>query len=145
MASVSLEPYVGPCVVADVRPRDGAIRPSDLPPDLEADVRRTRRVLLRPHGAEVPPAREELSHATAELADWLGERGVCLCGIDTDSMDASDSKKLPAHHALLERGIAIVEGLDLSGAPPGVYELVALPLPLAGADASPVRAVLIER
>ena len=46
---------------------------------------------------------------------------------------------------LLARGVAILEGIDLSAVPPGAYELVALPLRLVGADASPVRAILIER
>jgi arylformamidase len=86
-----------------------------------------------------------MAHATPELADWLGERGAVLLGIDTDSMDAFDSKDLPAHHRLTARGVAILEGIDLSRVQPGEYTLVALPLRLEGADASPVRAVLVER
>jgi arylformamidase len=58
------------------------------------------------------------------------------------SVDALDSKDLPVHHALGRHGIAILESLGLAGVPEGVYELVALPLRLAGADGSPVRAVL---
>ena len=38
--------------------------------------------------------------------------------------------------------MAILEGLVLDRVPEGLYELIALPLPLAGFDASPVRAVL---
>jgi len=38
-----------------------------------------------------------------------------------------------------------LEHLDLSGVAPGRYQLVALPLRLEGMDASPVRAVLIQR
>ena len=57
-------------------------------------------------------------------------------------MDHADSKDLPGHNALLAAGIAILEGLDLRAAPDGVYELVALPLKIAGGDGSPVRAVL---
>jgi len=38
--------------------------------------------------------------------------------------------------------MAILEGLVLEGVPEGRYELIALPLKLAGFDASPVRAVL---
>jgi len=53
-----------------------------------------------------------------------------------------DSKTLPAHHALVEMGMRNLEGLDLSAVPPGDYELIALPLRLADADSSPVRAVL---
>jgi len=57
-------------------------------------------------------------------------------------VDAVDSKDLPVHRALFGAGIAVLEGLDLSAVDEGRYELVALPLKLAGADASPVRAAL---
>ena len=53
-----------------------------------------------------------------------------------------DSKDLPAHKAILRRGIAILEGLVLRGVPAGEYDLAAAPLRLMGFDASPVRAVL---
>src|SRR5262245_26743929 len=59
-------------------------------------------------------------------------------------MDKFDSKDLPSHRRLAARGVAILEGLDLSAVEPGVYGLVALPLRLEGADASPVRAVLLD-
>ena len=54
-----------------------------------------------------------------------------------------DSQALDVHHALWRRGAVILEGLDLSVVPDGEYQLVALPLKLAGMDASPVRAILI--
>ncbi len=88
---------------------------------------------------------EHLPHLTPEMADWLAARGVVLVGVDSDSMDAFDSKELAAHHRLASHGIAILEGIDLSAVTPGVYDLVALPLRLEGADASPVRAVLVTR
>ncbi len=144
-ASVPLEKYVGPCVVADVRPRARGIRAADLPADLDASVRRCRRLLVRSYAKRPPGFDEGMAHATPELADWLAERGAVLLGVDTDSMDAFESKDLVAHKRLMHHGIAILEGIDLSGVRPGEYELVALPLRLVGADASPVRAVLIER
>lgn len=76
------------------------------------------------------------------LVDWLAERGVRLIGVDTPSVDASDSKTLPAHNAMLRNGMSILEGLVLAGVPDGTYELIALPLRLVGFDGSPVRAVL---
>lgn len=77
-----------------------------------------------------------------ELVDDLHERGVTLIGIDTPSVDLSDSKDLPAHARFLANDMAILEGLVLEHVPPGFYELIALPLPLVGFDASPVRAIL---
>lgn len=144
-ASVELERYVGPCIVADVRPDGRGILPEHLPPELDAEVRAIPRVLLRSYGRRPEGFDEQMAHATPELADWLAERGVQLLGIDTDSMDAFESKELPAHRRLDRHGIAILEGIDLADVEPGRYELIALPLRIEGADGSPVRAVLIER
>ncbi len=74
--------------------------------------------------------------------DYLHQRGVRLVGTDAPSVDPFASKDLPAHHRFLAHDMAILEGLALSGVPEGEYELIALPLRLAGFDASPVRAVL---
>ena len=144
-AGVPLERYLGPCVVADVRPDDRGILPEHLPASLDADARAVGRVLLRSYATRPDAFDERMAHATPELADWLAERGVCLLGIDTDSMDAFESKELPAHRQLNGHGIAILEGIDLSKIDPGHYELIALPLRSEGADGSPVRAVLVER
>ena len=79
---------------------------------------------------------------SAELIDFLHDRGVITVGIDTPSIDLPDSKDLPAHKAVLRHDMTILEGLVLKDVPEGTYELIALPLPLVGFDASPVRAVL---
>ncbi|MHB1956917.1 MAG: arylformamidase [Sulfobacillus sp.] len=79
------------------------------------------------------------------LAPFLAEKGILLLGVDLPSVDALDSKELPAHHALANHGIQILEGLVLQDVLPGLYDLIALPLPLADGDGSPVRAVLRPR
>lgn len=156
MASVDVAKYVGPCVVARVAANSSGaggggagggqgVRPSDLPPNCERDLRSAPRLLLRTYAARPSEFDVHMRHLTPELADWLADRGVVLVGLDTDSMDAFDSKELPAHRRLAARGVAILEGLDLSRVESGVYDLVALPLRLVGADASPVRAVLLGK
>ena len=85
---------------------------------------------------------EDFAALAPELVDALHERGVKTIGIDTPSVDLFDSKDLPAHKRFLANDMAILEGLMLQDVPTGVYELIALPLKLAGFDASPVRAVL---
>jgi arylformamidase len=82
---------------------------------------------------------------SVELIDFLHDRGVITVGIDTPSVDLFDSKDLPAHKAILRHNMSILEGLVLKDVPEGVYELIALPLPLVGFDASPVRAILRTR
>ncbi len=77
-----------------------------------------------------------------ETLAWLADQGVRLVGIDTPSVDPGDSKTLDAHQILRQRDLRVLENLVLDAVPAGDYELIALPLKLAGACASPVRAVL---
>ncbi len=76
-------------------------------------------------------------------AGWLVERGIRLVGIDYLSI-APYKQSIPAHRALLEPGIVVLEGLDLSRISPGPYELYCLPLKLAGSDGAPARVILID-
>ena len=78
----------------------------------------------------------------ANVPAWLQKNGVKLLGLDLPSMDEIDSKSLQNHHALADAGIAIVESLDLSEVAPGIYNLAALPLKIAGGDGAPMRAIL---
>ena len=72
----------------------------------------------------------------------LGSLSILLYGTDAFSMDDVNSETLPGHNAMLSSGISILEGLDLTNAPDGLYEFAALPLKIIGGDGSPVRAVL---
>jgi arylformamidase len=85
---------------------------------------------------------EDFASLSAELVDWLHGIGVITVGIDTPSVDPFHDKILEAHHAMARHDMANLEGLVLDDVPEGRYELIALPLRLAGADGSPVRAVL---
>jgi arylformamidase len=77
-----------------------------------------------------------------DIAPFLSNMGIRLIGIDVPSVDPLDSKELAAHHALHSYDIHILEGILLDHINPGEYELIAFPLPITGADGSPVRAVL---
>jgi arylformamidase len=134
-----LDRYLGPCQVLRVEARRGTrIGPDDLDTEIHAE-----RVLLAT-GTFPDPRAFNTDFAALEpaLVDHLADRGVKLIGLDTPSVDLFDDKALTAHNRFLARDLAILEGLVLRGVPPGTYELIALPLPLAGFDASPVRAVL---
>lgn len=140
MAAMPLGPYLGPARVLDA-PGDGPIDAARLATlvwgSAERLLFRTRR-----GGPPAAPYATPFAHFTAEAVEAMARGGVRLVGLDTPSMDELDSKTLPAHHALLKHGIAILENLDLSAVPPGDYELIALPLKVAGADGTPVRAIL---
>jgi arylformamidase len=94
--------------------------------------------------ASSPPSPAPAAVA-ADAVALLAERGVRLIGVDAPSLDPQDSKTMDAHHAVWASDMRILEGLVLDEVPPGDYELIALPLKLAGLDSSPVRAVLRER
>ncbi|GAB5495591.1 MAG: arylformamidase [Phycisphaerales bacterium] len=134
-----LEHYLGDCCVIDCAPALG--RRLDIN-DLQQPIN-AKRVLLKTgtwpdHNTFNP----DFAGLSVELVEHLASHGVMTVGVDTPSVDISDSKDLPAHRTILKHQIAILEGLDLSQVPHGNYELIALPLKLVGFDASPVRAVL---
>lgn len=137
-----LHHYIGPCRVIDAPVvRGSRVRPRDLAGGI-GQVREAR-VLIRTGTFPDPENwNSDFAGLAVELIDALASRGVVTLGIDTPSVDLQDSKDLPAHNAILRHDMAILEGLVLADVPPGLYELIALPLKLIGFDASPVRAVL---
>lgn len=132
--------YYGPCQVVDAPVARGArVRPADLRQEIAAP-----RVLIRTGTFPDPEHwNEDFAGLSAELVEHLHARGVRLVGIDTPSIDPQPDPRLEAHRAVAARDMAILEGLVLAGAAPGRYTLIALPLRLEGADASPVRAALV--
>jgi arylformamidase len=137
----SLDYYLGPCQVIRAEARRG----SRLGIDAVPEPPQAPRVLFST-GTFPDSTRFNEDYAALEpaLIEWLAAHDVKLVGIDTPSVDLFDSKDLPAHGVCLRRDLAILEGLVLDEVPEGKYELIALPLKLAGFDASPVRAVLRE-
>jgi arylformamidase len=136
---LALEPYLGPCRVVHVLDAGSLVRPdrleriaSALPP----------RVLIRTARRALTAWSDDFTALAPESIDWLADRGVRLVGIDTASVDPATSKDLPAHQRLSARDLRVLENLVLDEIPEGDYELIALPLKLTDADASPVRAVL---
>jgi arylformamidase len=80
----------------------------------------------------------------ADAADWLLVRGVRLVGIDGPSIEPFIAPGEPVHRALLAAGVVIVEGLALAEIAAGAYELICLPLRIAGCDGAPARVVLMR-
>jgi len=88
--------------------------------------------------------REDYTYIEPAAARLLAESGIKLVGIDYLSVEQFKSDHFGTHHALLSRGVVIVEGLDLRAVPSGFYELICLPLKIAGGsgDGAPARVVL---
>jgi arylformamidase len=138
---IPLERFLGPALVVEVA--GDAIGPADLPP--AADLRGVGLLFKTRHSAGPLPAAfdERHVHLVPAAARALAAAGVNLVGIDYLDLERPGDPAYPVHRILLEAGVLILEGLDLSAAAPGRYTLAALPLKLAGAEAAPCRAVLL--
>lgn len=137
--ALDLNVFIGPALVLDVSGHEVITR-EHLPAHRVAGA---PRLLLRTGAWEdktIFP--ERIPVLAGDVPEYLRACGVCLLGIDLPSVDAIESTDLPIHRSLAAAGIAILESLFLTDIPQGAYELIALPLNLAGADGSPVRAVL---
>lgn len=77
-------------------------------------------------------------------ARWCVDHNIRLVGMDYISADVFLTDAAPAHDALLQAGVVIVEGLMLKDVAAGSYTLICLPIKLAGADGAPARAVLVS-
>jgi arylformamidase len=142
IGDVSLDAYIGPCRVIHAigcgpliewHHIEHALR--DLP----------ARVLVRTYERMPVDAWDgNLTAYAPATIERLAERGVKLIGIDTASIDPAPSKTLDSHQVIRRLDIRVLENLVLDEVAEGDYELIALPLKLTTADASPVRAVLRE-
>jgi arylformamidase len=139
MDELPVDLFVGPARVVDARGQP-AITVRLL---AQFDFTATPRVLFRTDGwTELETFPSTWTLMTPDVPAWLAGRGVKLIGVDVPSVDEPTSRDLPVHHAINRARQVILENLDLRGVDAGVYELIALPLRIAGADGSPVRAVL---
>jgi len=139
IAEVALEPFIGRCHLVDARGSVGATIGLEVLPQLPEQV---ERVLIRQYDRQPNRWDPHLKGIDPALVFELARRGARLIGMDAASVDPADSKTLPAHHALDAHDIRIIEGLLLDDVAAGEYELVALPLKLAGCDGAPIRAIL---
>jgi len=132
---------IGPAFVVDL-PTNGPIKAFQLsqlviPPGTQRLLLKTNNSFLW-HKKEFTP---NYSALTLDAAKWIINQNIKLVGIDYMSIEPF-GKKPEVHPLLLNAGIILLEGLDLSMAITGLYELICLPIRLAGAEAAPARAVL---
>ena len=143
--SLDLETLIGPALVVDAGPA------SALTAEVLAELlipETVERLLFRTLNSEIWNRQErefveDFVAITADGAAWLKEKGIRLVGIDYLSV-APFADGVPTHRILLQGGIVLLEGLNLAGIAPGLYQLVCLPLKLVGSDGAPARAILIE-
>ena len=138
---LELEPYLGPCRVVHAIGCGALIEWRHIEHAVDAAL--PPRVLVRTY-ERMPVERWDAALAgyAPDVIERLADRGVKLIGIDTASIDPAESKTLDAHQVIRRRHLRVLENLLLDEVPEGDYELIALPLKLTTADASPVRAIL---
>jgi arylformamidase len=108
-------------------------------------IRRGERLLFRTANSKrlagPGPFAEDFVSIAEDAARYLAEKRVRLIGVDYLSVGGFHDDGAATHRILLEAGIWLLEGLDLSGLSPGPVELVCLPLRLVGTEGAPARAV----
>lgn len=142
---VSLDALIGPALVVDLPDSVRAIGAAEL----DERIGQHTRILLRTRNsarfAATGVFEEDFTYLAPDGAALLVERGVILVGVDALSVEQYHAGHHRAHDTLLRAGVAVVEGLALENVRPGEYELVCLPLRIAGCDGAPARVVLIRR
>ena len=85
---------------------------------------------------------EDFVYISREAARVLAALNVRTIGVDYLSVGGYTKDGVETHRALLEAGIWIIEGLNLSQVQPGAYELLCLPIKIARSDGAPARTLL---
>ncbi|MBV8249339.1 MAG: arylformamidase [Comamonas sp.] len=140
IGAVDLQAFLGPCRVIHAIDCGPLIEWQHIEHAITADL--PERVLVRTYGKAPTAWDPDLSAYAPETVARLADLGVKLIGIDTASIDPASSKTLDSHMVIRQRDLRVLENLVLDEVAEGDYELIALPLKLTEADASPVRAVL---
>ena len=139
---LSIHAFIGPALVIGCEglsgPLGSEVLAKRLPRRVERLLLRTGRTIASGVFPDAWPA------LTPSCVQGLVGRGLTLLGVDAPSVDDRESKTLDTHRALFDAGVSVVENLDLRDVGDGPYELIALPMRVAGLDAAPVRAVLVE-
>jgi len=141
-----LDVLIGPAIVVEPRPEGNIVTATDLG---QTGIRTVERLLIKTRNSDLwmggPYEFEpDFVSLSDDAARWLLAKGVKLVGVDYLSIEAFNVRESIVHHTLLEGGVVIVEGLNLSQVPEGRYQLICLPLKVRDGDGAPARVVLVR-
>lgn len=141
--SVSLETFIGPCRVIDCSKDEESVNVLTLQ---NASIKKGERILLKTSNSDrgYEAFYDDYVFVSPLASKYLAEKEVVLVGIDYLSVKQRGSKDNTPHTHLLEKNIPIIEGIDLSKANAGNYDLIILPLKFMNIDGAPARAVLLK-
>jgi arylformamidase len=133
---------IGQARVIEIRDPE-SIKPNELRPH---GLQRGERILFKTHNSarrwSSADFIEDFVYVSQEAARYLADRGIQTVGVDYLSVGGFRKDGVETHQALLEAGIWVIEGLDLSEVAPGEYELICLPVKIERSDGAPARAIL---
>lgn len=133
---------IGICRIIEIDD-EHVITPHEL---LPYRIRRGERILFKTKNSarcrESMAFSEDFVHISRKAAHMLADIKVMTVGIDSLSVGGFRNDGSETHAILLQAGIWIVEGLDLSSVERGRYHLVCLPLRIENGDGAPARAIV---
>jgi arylformamidase len=144
---VELDRLIGAARVIDVSDSVQAIDAAALN---KHDWRGAQRVLFRTRSShrgwmDSREFHKDFAYIAPDAAQLLADAGVVLVGVDYISAEQFGASAPRTHQILLGRGIPIVEGMDLRPVQAGDYDLIVLPLKVAGHEGAPARAIMRTR
>lgn len=144
---VPLTALIGPARVIEIADAVQAIDAAELN---RHPWRGAQRILFRTRASargwmRAPAFHRDFAYIAPDAAQLLADAGVVLVGVDYLSSEQFGAPAPLTHRILLGRGIPIAEGLMLEQVRAGDYDLVVLPLRVAGHEGAPARAVLRRR
>lgn len=136
-----LSKFIGDCKVFDLTDVDETIRKKDIE---NLDIQKDDIVIFKTKNSFDQGYNPKFVYIEEDAAMYLSEKGIKTVGIDAMSIER-DKKEHPSHKIILGANIGVIEDLYLKDVSEGQYFLSALPLNIRGSEASPIRAVLIEK
>ncbi len=137
-----LEITVGQARVIEIKDRE-SIKLEEL---LQYNIKNGERILFKTANSQrrwnTKPFTKDYVFVTNEAAQHLVDCRVKVVGIDHLSIGAFSREGLTTHQTLLEGGVWIIEGLNLSSVQPGIYDLICLPIKIQQGDGAPARAII---
>ena len=140
-----LHELIGPCLVVEPGVAPGRTPITEAVLERALAGRRPERLLLKTPNSRLWRTSDftpDFAYLDPEAAQWAVSAGVRVVGIDYLSVEEFKRSGAPTHHILLDAGVVIIEGLNLADVEPGEYELICLPLRIAGSDGAPARVIL---
>jgi len=136
-----LSKFIGDCKLFDLTDVDEAIRKKDIE---NLDIQKDDIVIFKTKNSFDKGYNPKFVYIEEDAAMYLSQKGIKTVGIDAMSIER-DKKEHPSHKIILGANIGVIEDLYLKNVGQGQYFLSALPLNIRDSEASPIRAVLIEK